>query len=102
MGIIDHIGKVNLIALLQHRLVVVVDLLGNIKKEQGARIICLFPQNFKTTLIISGCFILLNKIHHKQDELDDVFILACFHYFFIYFIQIARLEHKPFRFKAFL
>ena len=65
--IIYHICKVYLIALFQNGLIVVIHLLGNIQKQKRSRIVCSFSQNSEAAIVITGCLVLLNKFHHKDD-----------------------------------
>ena len=59
VGVIDHISKVYLVALFERCLVMMIDLLGNIKEQQGAWIIRFLTKNLKAAGIVSGGFILL-------------------------------------------
>ena len=89
--IIYHVCKVYLIALFQHGLIVVIHLLGNIQKQKRSRIVCSFSQNSEAAIVITGCFVLLNKLHHKDDQLINILVLSGFYDLLINFLQITRL-----------
>ena len=91
MRIVDHIRKVNLITLLQNILIVMIHFFRNIKEQQCSGIIRLLSEDLKSRLVVSGSLILFNKVHHKQYELNDVFILTGFDNLFIYFFKVTRL-----------
>ena len=89
--IIYHVCKVYLIALFQHGLIVMIDLLGNIQKQKRSRIVCSFSQNSEAAIVITGCFVLFNKLHHKDDQLINVLVFPGFYNLLIDFFQITRL-----------
>ena len=68
-----------------------IDLLGNIQKKKCSRIVRSFSQNRETAIVITGCFVLLNKLHHKDDQLINILVLSGFYDLLINFLQITRL-----------
>ena len=72
MCVIYHVSKVYLIPLFQHRLIVMIDLFGNIQEKERSWIICPFSQNGKATIVITGCLVLLNELHHKDNQRIDI------------------------------
>ena len=101
MSVVNHIGEVDLIVLLQNRLIMVIHLFCNIKKQQGARIVRFFTKNLKPGFIITSGFVLLYEIHHEKNKFNYVLIFSGLNNLFINLIKISWFENKTFRFKAF-
>ena len=96
MCIIDHVRKVNLISLLQNRLIVMIYLFRDLEKQKRSRIICFLPKNRKRAFIIAGSLILFDEVHHEKDELVDVLVFSALNNLLINFFQIARMKNKAF------
>ena len=99
VGIIDHICKVDLIALFQCCLIVMIHFLCNFQEKQCSWVVRLLAKEIKSLFVITGGLILLDKVHHKLNQFEDVFILAGIDDLLINFVQISGLQNKAFFFK---
>ena len=71
-----------------------IHLLGYVKEQKRTRIIRFRAQHLKPALVVTCRLELLYELHHKNDELENVFVLARFDDLFIDFGKIPRLQHK--------